>query len=202
MMSNLVEWGFASRPLVVDGESGDALWVRVGPTSAIIAVVDGVGHGPAAAVAARRAVELIAAGEGEDPVRAMQRCHEGLRETRGVALSVAWFDAEQGRMSWMGVGSVQGMLLRANPRAVSPRESLMLRGGVLGRQLPVLHASVVAVAPGDRLVFATDGVRSTFAPEWNADEPTQTLADRILNEHGTGADDALVVAVRYRGTAS
>ena len=201
-MTNLVEWSFASRPLVVDGESGDALWVKVGPTSAIVAVVDGVGHGPAAAVAARRALALIAAGEGEDPVRAMQRCHEGLRETRGVALSVAWFDAEQGRMSWMGVGSVQGMLLRANPRAVPPRESLMLRGGVLGRQLPVLHASVVAVAPGDRLVFATDGLRSTFAPEWKTEESTQAFADRILNEHGTGADDALVVAVRYRGTAS
>jgi len=100
------------------------------------------------------------------------------------------------------VGNVEGRLLRANPHADPPQESLLLRGGVVGGDLPVPYASIVPVWPGDTLVFTTDGVRSNFAEGLTVSEPPQRSADRILGQYGKHTDDALVLVARYVGQAS
>ena len=61
------------------------------------------------------------------------------------------------------------------------------------------YASEVSVAPGDTLVFATDGVRHEFTAEISISEPPQRLADQILARFGKGTDDALVLVARYLG---
>jgi serine phosphatase RsbU (regulator of sigma subunit) len=35
---------------------------------------------------------------------------------------------------------------------------VLLRSGVVGYQLPTLRASTLPIAPGDLLIFATDGI--------------------------------------------
>jgi hypothetical protein len=77
--------------------------------------------------------------------------------------------------------------------------SLLLRGGVVGSHLPLLRAAVLPVTQGDTLVFATDGIRSSFADGLNVRTAPQLLADRILAQYRMGTDDALVLAVRYGG---
>ena len=62
-------------------------------------------------------------------------------------------------MTWLGVGNVEGVLIRADTRATPAAESVLLRGGVVGYQLPALQASVVPVSRGDLLILATDGIR-------------------------------------------
>ena len=58
-------------------------------------------------------------------------------------MSVAVLDARAETMTWVGVGNVEGVLLRAQA-AVSPRrESLLLRGGVIGGRLPALLAAIL-----------------------------------------------------------
>jgi len=80
-----------------------------------------------------------------------------------VVLSLASIDPEHGLMTWAGVGNVQGALMRAGARKGSVQEVLLLRGGVVGSQLPALQAAVLPVAKGDTLVFVTDGIRGEFA---------------------------------------
>jgi phosphoserine phosphatase RsbX len=55
------------------------------------------------------------------------------------------------------------------------------------------------VAAGDVLILATDGIRAGFADGLKLDEPTRILADKILNRHFKGNDDALVLVARYLG---
>ncbi len=165
----------------------------------LIAVADGVGHGPEAVEAARRALELLEESVGEHPMRSLRRCHEGLEGTRGVALSLAWIDGGLDAMTWIGVGSVEGVLQRADREASPAQEQLLLRAGVVGRQLPTLLALIVPVSPGDTLVFATDGIRGDFASDLRVIEAPERAAQRILAQHGSGTDDALVVVARYRG---
>ena len=105
-------------------------------------------------------------------------------------------------MTWLGVGNIEGRLLRADPQAQPLRESLILRGGVVGRHLPTAYASLVAVAPGDILIFATDGIRSDFSEGLTGSEVPQRTADRILAQYGKHTDDALVLVARYVGQAS
>ena len=194
-----MEWGVASRPLAGHPASGDVGVVLPFPGGVLVATVDGLGHGDEAAAAARAAVGVLS-GQPEAPVIwLMQRCHEALLETRGAVMSLASISARYGTLEWIGVGNVEGVLLRAGAAANPPRESLLLRGGVVGFNLPQLAAAVIPVARGDTLVFATDGVRSDFADRLTLGEPPPRLAGQLLAQHAKETDDALVTVAVFLG---
>lgn len=195
----LLEWGVASRALAGEVESGDRHIVAPFEGGTLVGAVDGLGHGPEAAAAAEVAVDILEAAPQTSVIGLMRRCHEGLVSTRGVVMSLATFDARGSSMTWIGVGNVEGVLLRAGANATSGREMLLLRGGVVGYQLPQLAASEIPVWPGDTLIFATDGVGKEFSIGLRTGEPPQQLAQRILEAHGKGTDDALVVVARFVG---
>ena len=104
-------------------------------------------------------------------------------------------------MTWVGVGSVEGVLLRADPAGGPPREDVLLYSGVVGSLLPTVRGFVVPVAHGDLLLIATDGIRSGFAERVRLDEAMQALADRILAQNNKRTDDALVLVARYLGNS-
>ena len=195
----LVEYAVATFVLPGESEAGDHHLVCYNQSGILIAAIDGIGHGEEAANAAKAAISILK-GNGEEPVISLvERCHEGLRSTRGVVLSLASIDPEHGMMTWLGVGNVQGVLMRAAAQKGSVQEVLLLRGGVVGSQLPVLQAAVLPIAKGDTLVFVTDGIRGEFVEGLSALESPQRAADRILKQHGRGNDDALVLVVRIIG---
>lgn len=185
------------RTLAGNSESGDHYLVKPFPDGAIVAVVDGLGHGPSAAAVAAIAIAALEGHVHEQVAVLIRRCHEALAGTRGVVMSLASFNARAGTMTWVGVGNVAGWLLRASARAGRAREALFLRGGVVGYRLPSLHPAEVPVEHGDTLIFATDGVRSGFADELILDDTPQRIAERILAAYGKDTDDALVLVVRY-----
>jgi phosphoserine phosphatase RsbX len=74
---------------------------------------------------------------------------------------------------------------------------VLLRGGVVGYQLPALHASILAVTPGDLVVFATDGVREDFSDLIDIRDPLPRLVDTIMAKKYRGTDDGLVLGCRY-----
>ena len=181
------------------GESGDRHLVYCGGDGVLLAAIDGIGHGEEAANAAEAALSILKTNANEPVISLVERCNEGLRSTRGVVLSLASIDPEHGMMTWLGVGNVQGVLMRAGARKGSVQEVLLLRGGVVGSQLPALQAAVLPIAQGDTLVFVTDGIRGEFVEGLSALESPQRAADRILKQHGRGNDDALVLVVRIIG---
>ena len=195
----LVEYGVAKSILPGQGESGDRHVVCCGGEGILIAAIDGIGHGEEAANAAEAAMAILKASPQEPVISLLERCHEGLRSTRGVVLSLASIDPKHGLMTWLGVGNVQGVLMRAGAQKGSVGEVLLLRGGVVGSQLPALQAAVLPIRRGDTLVFVTDGVRGEFVEGLSALESPQRAADKILKQHGRGNDDALVLVVRLTG---
>ena len=116
-----------------------------------------------------------------------------------MVMSLATFNALDGTMRWVGVGNVKGLLLYANGGTSATRERLLLRGGVVGYNLPTLRPVSVPVTPGDTLIFATDGLRSVFAEELILNKPPQQMADGILDQYRRGTDDAMVLVARYVG---
>jgi serine/threonine protein phosphatase PrpC len=79
------------------------------------------------------------------------------------------------------------------------RENILLRGGVVGYQLPPLRASVFTISKGDTLIFATDGIQNGFIDGANKNANPQQIADSICERYKKETDDALVLVVRYRG---
>jgi len=198
----IIEWGNASLTLAGEVESGDKHVVKVFPHGALLAVMDGLGHGKEAAAAANLAARILQTANNESLISLLKRCHECLRSTRGVVISLAAFNAVEETMTWVGVGNVEGVLLRADP-AVDPRyESLVLRSGVVGSRLPLLHGTIVPVMRGDTLIFATDGIRREFTQGLALGDGPQQLADKILGRYAKRTDDALVLVARYVGEAS
>src|SRR6266566_2321187 len=121
----------------------------------------------------------------------------------GTGVLVAAFSRHDRSMTWVGVGNVEGLLLYGDgaARSSAARASLVTRGGIVGSELPRLHPVVLAIAPGDTLFFATDGIREGFAEGLSPEAAPQQLADQILARHGKGTDDALVLVARYLGGA-
>jgi negative regulator of sigma-B (phosphoserine phosphatase) len=216
--SSLIEWGVAAKSL--DEPSGDMHLVKPFPNGVLAAVVDGLGHGDRAAAAARITIAMLERYAHESVVPLFKRCHEELRGKRGVVMSLASFNALEGTMTWLGVGNVNGLFLRADGEANPAHERLLPHGGVIGYRLPSLRPAVIPVTPGDTLLLATDGIRSSFVGEltlpetrllgengflqaWDrravAQNGAQQIADYVLARHGRETDDALVLVARYIG---
>jgi len=192
-----IELGIAARALSGQARSGDLNVVKSFPNGVLVAALDGIGHGEEAAFAATVAKEILEAQAEESVIALMRRCHEALRATRGVAMSIASFNFSEALITWLGVGNVQGVLLRRGSSHTVSEESLLLRAGVVGVQLPSLQAAVLPVSIGDTLILATDGVSSDFSRKLCRNHPPQKAAERVLARHGKATDDALVVIARY-----
>src|SRR2546428_4891833 len=195
----IIEWGSASLPLAGEVVSGDKHVVKVLPHGALLADMDGLGHGEEAAAAANRVARVLQAADNESLISLLKRCHEWLRSTRGVVISLAAFNAVDETMTWIGVGNVEGVLMRADPAVNPGYESLTLRSGVVGTRLPLLHAGIVPVKRGDTLIFATDGIRTEFAQRLALGAGPQQIADTILSKYARGTDDAPVLLARSVG---
>lgn len=197
MTAQVIEWGFAGLAMSGQSQSGDRYVVHPSPNGVMVAAIDGLGHGQEAARAADLAATILTKHAQESMIGIINRCHAQLRETRGVVMSLAVINAVEGDLTWMGVGNVEGVVVRAAVRANPRQELLLLRGGVLGHQLPSLYASIIPIARGDTLIFVTDGVHNNFADGVNVTDRPQLIADRIVAEYSKGSDDALVLVARY-----
>src|SRR2546427_11354737 len=111
----IVEWGVASQTLAGEVESGDKHVVRIFPHGALLAAMDGLGHGEEAAAAANMAVKFLENSEKEAVILLLKRCHERLRSPRGVVVSLAAFNALDETKTWVCGGNVWGILLQAEP---------------------------------------------------------------------------------------
>jgi serine phosphatase RsbU (regulator of sigma subunit) len=197
---NWIEWGVAARTLEGQVRSGDRFVARPFQNGFLAGVVDGLGHGTAAALAAGKGVEILSEHAEESVITLVHRCHEGLRWTRGAAMSLASFNRTDSSMTWLGVGNVEGVVLRSSSMHPPRLESLILRSGAVGVRLPQLHGSFVHVRSGDTLILVTDGIRTGFDTSLVHLGSPKEMAGRILASHTKGTDDALVFVARFLGS--
>jgi phosphoserine phosphatase RsbX len=187
---------------MVEGtESGDSHVVRQLPEGVLAAVIDGVGHGSEAADAARIAGHMLVSSPHEDTVSLVWRCHEALKQTRGVVMTLLFF-SPSGAMTWVGVGNIEGVIVRCDGNGRVRSNHVVLRGGVVGHRLPPLRAESLTMLPHDTVVVATDGIRPEFSDDLVPGEEPQAMADQIMARYRKGTDDALVLVVRCLGDES
>ena len=196
----LLEYCVASLSAPGEDESGDLDLVQPTERGALVAAIDGLGHGAEAASAARLAVATLEAHANEGVIPLVQRCHDRLRHTRGVVMSLVSFDGIENTATWLGVGNVEGTLLHQGRREDSTSETIHLRPGVVGYRLPTLQALVTPVAPGDLLILTTDGIRRDDFSRWFAiEDRTSQIAEYISSNFQKEDDDGMVLVVRYLG---
>jgi negative regulator of sigma-B (phosphoserine phosphatase) len=195
----VLERGVAGQAHAGEGRSGDLAVFAPSARGGLFAVIDGLGHGAAAADASEAAAAVLEAHVDDEPQRLLERCHEKLRRTRGAVITLAWFDLGERTMAWTGVGNVEARFVRAADGPDARHESPVVLGGVVGYNLPQVRLGTLALEPGDAVVIATDGVAADYSVSLEPGINAQELAERVLERHGKGTDDALAAAVRYLG---
>ena len=194
----MIEVGVATAAL--EGRSGDRAVVAEHNGGVLVAALDGLGHGDAAAEAAETGAALLEAAPADPLPELLRRADEALARTRGAVATLAAFDYETRQVCWVGVGNVEARLLRGGaPSAPGRSEAPVLFPGVLGHNMPSVRPSLHDLEPGDLVVMATDGIRSDFVHELTPTGPVQTIADGILRHSFKGGDDALVIVARWLG---
>jgi phosphoserine phosphatase RsbX len=197
----LLQYWVVGRPIPGEQECGDQYLVADFAGGALAAVIDGLGHGDEAAAAAKHAVAALAEQASAPVVALMQRCHEKLRRMRGAVMTLASFNAADSTITWLGVGNVECMLLRAGARQAKPATP-MLRGGIVGDRLPPLLPATVPVQPGDLLLLATDGIASAFIRDLRYPDDPQRLVHHLFSHYARDTDDALILGVQWTNGAA
>ena len=181
------------RPRAGEVACGDGVLVRDDGSRTLLALVDALGHGPAAAEVTAAALEClsrvaIAAG----PIAVLSELHAALRGTRGAAAMVCVL--ERDRLFGCGVGNVD---LRTDPTSVPA----VLCPGILGGSVRAFRAFEGAAPAGTRVVLFSDGVSSTRLRledlrALDAEKACRAIFDRCAYFH----DDASVLVADVRGS--
>jgi hypothetical protein len=198
-----IEWATAGRPLPGERVSGDqAIAIGVDDDAALFGVIDGLGHGPAAATAALRAVDALKSARTGRLEVLVQRCNSVLGGTRGVAMTLARVDFGAGVLAWTGVGNVAADLVAKSATGIHVRSSARLSAGIVGYRIPeIWPAQAVSIRAGDLIVITTDGIAEDHLEHIDFAGSATVIAEQILGKHAKETDDAMVLAARHRGAS-
>jgi serine/threonine protein phosphatase PrpC len=199
--TGVVEWSVRARPLPGESACGDSYLVMEVWEGVLIAVIDGIGHGTEAAKAAAVAVKTIEENATRSFSSLLQQCHANLQKTRGVVMSLAFLDNKR-TMTWMGVGNVEGRVIRHRVQYAEKTEALLLRTGVVGGDTdvaPSFYPRGLSLLRGDLLILATDGIRNDFDNDIDIASGPRKIAENLIVNKSRLNDDALVFVGRYIG---
>ena len=191
------EVAILGRHLADEPVSGDhAVFVRDPEGHLVLAVVDGIGHGPLAQDASSAAVATFLAHQGMSPLLILEACDAALRGTRGAVMAVARIDEESGAVEHGGAGNVTSRVEDfGRTRTLATTATTLGRRGLSRR--PV--AETAALAPAEALIVFTDGLtsRASLADHGHLlREHPIVIAEWLMTAFGRGTDDALVLVAR------
>jgi anti-sigma regulatory factor (Ser/Thr protein kinase) len=154
-------------------------------------VVDGLGHGTDAAVAANEAVRQFMRSRAEAPADIVQAVHLALRHTRGGAVAVARIVWASATVVYAGLGNIAGTV--AGPGGQLRR--MVSHNGTAGHNARKIQAFEYPCGGGP-LIMHTDGIGTgwTLGPYPGLAQAHPMLAAGVLyRDHARGRDDATVV---------
>jgi phosphoserine phosphatase RsbU/P len=175
----------------MDGVGGDCFDFTVSGSVVGVTIADVAGKGMPAALlmsnlqAAVRAFAQDAAAPGALATSVNRLLCRHMVSGRFVTLCFAWIDPAQGTVTYTNAGHNPPLLIRAGG-AVEP---LGDGGTVLGVFPDATFVQArIAVAPGDRLVFYTDGISEARNPA-GEEFGEQRLIDAAVEGRGLAAED-------------
>lgn len=181
--------------LAAPGEqvSGDGWGVAVHDHRADVVVVDGLGHGPDAAIAATAALAVFDLKQGGTPRHYVERAHVALRGTRGAAVGAYRIDRGSHRIRFAGAGNILGRVISG----IDDR-TLASQSGTAGIQMRSVQEQELEWPAHALVILHSDGIQS----RWQFDDATVLQRDPgivaafVLWKFSRGRDDATVVVVR------
>ena len=187
--------GVVCVPARGEEESGDAWAVCAMEDRLVALLVDGLGHGPEAAIPATTAMALFNCEAAKPPEMLAMLMHGALHATRGAALSMAEVDDKAKTVRFCGVGNVEGRVVSAESN-----RHFIPQNGIVGHKMPPsVQPSVLPWPVHARLVMHSDGISA----QWNADQYPGLLARHpallagvLFRDFARPRDDVTVLVLR------
>jgi anti-sigma regulatory factor (Ser/Thr protein kinase) len=186
------EVGIFGRPIAGESASGDDAAFKRTSSSLLVAMADGLGHGPEAREASARAMGVVRTGGGE-PGALLSACHTALQGTRGAVMAAALFDRQTRQLTHAAAGNITSHVYR--PRAGHRFGAV---SQVVGARGPALRIRVESepLDPRPLLVMFSDGVSARADVSGDLEllrQPPIVVAHQLIVRHGRNNDDALVL---------
>jgi hypothetical protein len=137
---------------------GDGWSARPHPDGMTLIVVDGLGHGPLAAEAARAALSVFDACHDRALTEILDRIHGALRSTRGAAVSVARLDLTRSYVQFAGIGNVAGTLV-AGPVV----RKMVLHNGTAGHTVRRIQEFTYEFTGRPLVLLCSDGLGTNWS---------------------------------------
>lgn len=177
---------------------GDGWTSRTDPGGVTVLVVDGLGHGTEAAIAANAAVTQFHSSSIEPPADILAAVHRAMRHTRGGAVAVARLEWESETVAFAGLGNIAGTIIGRNGDA----RRLVSHNGIAGHIARKIQAFEYP-CPDGVLIMHSDGVGTS----WSMDNypglvnaHPMLIAGVLYRDNNRGRDDATIVVTRTRPT--
>ena len=194
-----LEIGVAERPCPQMASNGDACVVLKWSSQVLVAVIDGVGHGPVASRASQLAAQYLRRHAADDMHSLFRGVHKTCVASRGVVMALLHFDCGRRRMHHACVGNIVSRYW-----GDAERFELPVRRGVLGVNMPArLYISHRSITANDIFAVHSDGVNSSW--HWHdvfhkADRSMNDVARQLLIDYQRPGDDATVALVKVSET--
>ena len=189
-----LDLGAATRPHPAMVKNGDAFVLERWGESALVGVIDGVGHGQSAFQAALEA-RLFVENHFDRPLDALFfGVGRACRGTQGVVMALARFDWGSEKLTFASVGNIESRVFEC-PQKMNFNQ----RRGLIGLNAPNPVVTEHRWEPSQVMVMHSDGVSAHW--EWG-DYPKLRnasavgAAQQLLHRLARDNDDATVVVVK------
>jgi anti-sigma regulatory factor (Ser/Thr protein kinase) len=189
-----LELGVVCLPMKGEEVVGDGWLLESSGDYRTLLVVDGLGHGPNAARAARAATDVLAAHADAAPAALMQLCHGALAATRGAAGAAARVVPAKMHGSFAGIGNIS-----CRVEVSGERRQLVSHSGTLGHVMRRVQEFEFAFPAGALLILHSDGLATHWGTEdypGLVNKHAGLIAGVIYRDHDRGRDDVTVVVVK------
>jgi anti-sigma regulatory factor (Ser/Thr protein kinase) len=181
-------------PLSGEKHCGDGWATAVTDDSAVLLVVDGLGHGERAYQASRAALEEFRSQHHLSPGMLLGRIHENIRHTQGAVMAIAVVDKRRQLLTYCGIGNIRGRILNAEGS-----HGCISIEGLIGLRVTRVREFTYPWTKDAVLIMTSDGVLTGVESLKLADLPdcpSALVAAIVYNRFSRSNDDATVVVVR------
>lgn len=194
-VASAVDCAYFVRPCRGERVSGDLVVVEERGDYIFVAIIDALGHGPAAHIIANRATRFLKRAWKTDLAQTMRGLHEDLRGTDGAAAGLCVLEVGRHAATYVGVGNTVIRTLGDGGKKIYSTP------GTLGHQIRTPREQKLTIADDEVLVLYSDGVKEQFEltdyPQLSYQD-SRTIARTIVTRFGKDHDDASCAVLRYK----